>query len=274
MSCAPPLGWHRNHARKALTTALQPKLVSPRSPRPPRYGPDVIAALTVCWTVLGMPAGKRLAPMLGELVAVLRHFGELDIDEHTAALLVSMSAATIDRRLAGERAKYHLKGRASTKPGSLLKSQIPVRTWADWDDARPGFVEIDLVCHDGGNPAGPHAFTLTVTDIATGWTENRSVPDKAAKCVFAALNDIAYKMPFPILGVDSDNGSEFINVTCCNGAKATRSPSPGRGRATRTTAVTSSRRTGRWCAPWSATTATTPRQNCCYSTRSGSCSPS
>jgi hypothetical protein len=159
-----------------------------------------------------MPAGKRLAPMLNELVAVLRHFGELVIGEDTAALLVSMSAATIDRRLAGERAKHRLKGRCTTKPGSLLKSQIPVRTWADWNDARPGFVEIDLVCHDGGNPAGPHAFTLTVTDIATGWTENRSVPSKAAKCVLAALNDIAYKMAFPILGVDSDNGSEFINV--------------------------------------------------------------
>ena len=182
------------------------------TPRPPKYGPDVIAALTVCWTVLGMPAGKRLAPMLGELVAVLRRFGELVIDEDTAALLVSMSAATIDRRLAAERRKHQLKGRCTTKPGSLLKSQIPVRTWADWDDALPGFVEIDLVCHDGGNPAGQYAFTLTVTDIATGWTENRSVPNKAAKCVLAALKDVAHKMPFPILGVDSDNGSEFINV--------------------------------------------------------------
>src|SRR5215208_7122726 len=217
-------GWHRNHARKALKAALQPKLVSPRSPRPPKYGPDVIAALTVCWTVLGMPAGKRLAPMLAELVAVLRHFGELVIDEDTVALLVSMSAATIDRRLASERAKYRLKGRCTTKPGSLLKSQIPVRTWSDWDDARPGFVEIDLVGHDGGNPAGPHAFTLTVTDIATGWTENRSVPDKTGKCAVAALNDIAYKMPFPILGVDSDNGSEFINITLlqwCQGRQIT-----------------------------------------------------
>ncbi|MGP4059037.1 DDE-type integrase/transposase/recombinase [Mycobacterium sp. 4D054] len=204
-------GWHRNHARKALTTALHPKLVSPRTPRPPKYGPDVIAALTVCWTVLGMPAGKRLAPMLGELLAVLRHFGELEIDQDTAELLVSMSAATIDRRLAGERAKYQLKGRCTTKPGSLLKSQIPVRTWADWDDARPGFVEIDLVSHDGGNAAGAFAFTLTVTDVATGWTENRSVPSKAAKGVLRALNEIAYNMPFPMLGVDSDNGSEFIN---------------------------------------------------------------
>ena len=98
------------------------------------------------------------------------------------------------------------------RPGSLLKSQIPVRTWAEWDDARPGFVEIDLVCHDGGIRGGAHAFTLTVTDIATGWTENRSVPTKEAKCVLAALEGIANKMPFPILGVDSDNGAEFINV--------------------------------------------------------------
>jgi Integrase core domain len=217
-------GWHRNHARKALRTALQPKVVSPRSPRPPKYGPDVIAALTVCWTVLGMPAGKRLAPMLAELVAVLRHFGELVIDEDTAELLASMSAATIDRHLAGERAKYQRRGRVGTKPGSLLKSQIPVRTWAEWDDARPGFVEIDLVGHDGGNRAGGHAFTLTVTDIATGWTENRSVPDKTAKYVLAALNEIARTMPFPILGVDSDNGSEFINdhlLGWCQGRQIT-----------------------------------------------------
>ncbi len=180
-------GWHRNHARKALKAALQPKVVTPRrSPRPPTYGPNVIAALTVCWLVLGMPAGKRLAPMLNELVAVLRQFGELVIDDDTAALLVSMSAATIDRRLAGERAKRQLKGRRATKPGSLLRSQIPIRTWADWDDAKPGFVEIDLVSHDGGNTIGPFAFTLTVTDIATGWTENRSVPTKEAKCVLRA----------------------------------------------------------------------------------------
>jgi hypothetical protein len=206
-------GWHRTHARKALKAALQPKVVTPRrSPRPPIYGPNVIAALTVCWLVLGMPAGKRLAPMLAELAAVLRQFGELVIDDGTAALLVSMSAATIDRRLAGERAKRQLKGRRATKPGSLLRSQIPVRTWADWDDAQPGFVEIDLVSHDGGNAIGPFAFTLTVTDIATGWTENRSVPSKEAKCVLRALESIADKMPFPILGVDSDNGAEFINV--------------------------------------------------------------
>jgi hypothetical protein len=212
-------GWHRDHARKALRRARRPQVVGGRRPRGPKYGPKAVAALVLCWSVLGMPAGKRLAPMLGELVAVLRRFGELEIDEDTAALLVGMSAATIDRRLAPERKKYAVKGRSRTKPGTLLKSQIPVRTWADWDDAVPGFVEIDLVSHDGGNAAGEHAWTLTVTDIATGWTENRSLPSKALKGVMAALDDIAAVMPFPIRGIDSDNGSEFINFHlldwCC-----------------------------------------------------------
>lgn len=156
-------GWHRDHARKALRAALKPRLVKPRTPRPPKYGPKVIAALIFCWAVLGMPAGKRLAPQLRELVPILRKFGELNIDDDTEMLLIGMSAATIDRRLAAERRKHELKGRSHTKPGSLLKSQIPIRTWADWDDAKPGFVEIDLVAHDGGNAAGEHAYTLTVT---------------------------------------------------------------------------------------------------------------
>lgn len=204
-------GWHRNHARKALTQALRPTPVKPRTPRPPKYGSDVIAALRFCWAVLGAPAGKRLAAVLPDLVPTLRRFGELSIDDATAELLVSMSAATIDRRLAEDRRRLDPKGRAHTKPGSLLKSQIPIRTWAQWDDAAPGFVEIDLVGHEGGNAVGDHAYTLTVTDIATGWTENRSVPNKARKWVLAALEEIAGILPFPIRGVDSDNGSEFIN---------------------------------------------------------------
>ncbi|WP_232006290.1 hypothetical protein [Mycobacterium sp. 852013-50091_SCH5140682] len=165
-----------------------------------------------------MPAGKRLAPMLTELVAVLRHFRELDIDEGTAELLVSMSAATIDRRLAGERAKLRPRGRVGTKPGSLLKSQIPIRTWAEWDDAVPGFVEIDTVFHDGGIRGGGHASTLTVTDIATGWTENRSMPERTGKCVKAALDDIARAMPFPILGwtaiTDQSSSTTTVHVVC------------------------------------------------------------
>lgn len=133
------------------------------------------------------------------------------ITDAQAELLVRMSAATIDRRLAHEREKMRLHGRSHTKPGSLLKAQIPIRTWAEWNDAAPGFVEIDLVGHEGGNSQGEFCLTLTVTDIATGWTVNRSVRNKAQKWVFEAIQHATGVFPFPIIGIDSDNGSEFIN---------------------------------------------------------------
>ena len=206
-------GWHRDHARKALRLALRPKPVGRKRKRLSRlvYGADVVAALEVCWAVLGGLCGKRLAPFLPQIVDRLRAVGELRISDTTRDLLVGMSAATIDRRLAGERARLALKGRSGTKPGSLLKSQIPVRTWSQWDEDRPGFVEVDLVGHEGGNSKGEFCQTLTVTDIATGWTETRAVRNKAARRVAAALDDIAAGLPFPLLGIDSDNGTEFIN---------------------------------------------------------------
>jgi hypothetical protein len=109
------------------------------------YGADLQPGLVLCWAVLRAPAGKLLAAQMPELVPLLRHEGALEVSDAQAVLLVRMSAATIDRRLAGERAKLLPRGRSHTKPGSLLKSQIPMRTWAQWDDAVPGFVEIDLV---------------------------------------------------------------------------------------------------------------------------------
>ena len=204
-------GWHRDWARAALREALRLKVVTPRTGRPATYGPELLPALITCWAVLRGPAGKLLAPMLPTLVPLLRRDKELDLSDAQAGLLIRMSATTIDRKLAGERAKMFSRGRSHTKPGSLLKSQIPIRTWADWDDAVPGFVEIDLVGHEGGNASGEHCFTLTVTDIATGWTVNRSVKNKAAKWVFEALMHVRRVFPFPIIGIDSDNGSEFIN---------------------------------------------------------------
>ena len=136
---------------------------------------------------------------------------DLILDPVDVKLLVGMSAATIDRALQPERTKWGAHGRSHTKPGTLLKSQIPVRTWADWDDHRPGFIEIDLVGHEGGNSSGEFCFTLTATDIATGWTVNRSVKNKAAVWVFEALEYVIGRFPFAIIGIDSDNGSEFIN---------------------------------------------------------------
>lgn len=204
-------GWHRDHARKALRQALVLKPVRARPPRPPLYGEPVIEALRFCWAVQGTPCGRLLAAALPDLVPRLRRFKELRIDAGTAAQLLTIAPATIDRRLKADRAKLEPRGRSHTKPGTLLKDSIQVRTWAEWDDAVPGFVEIDLVGHEGGNNQGEFCFTLDITDIATGWTETRSVRNKAQKWVFAAIKDATAAFPFPILGIDSDNGSEFIN---------------------------------------------------------------
>jgi hypothetical protein len=204
-------GWHRDYARAALRDAVVVRVVVPRVARPPKFSPQVLAALAICWMLTRAPAGKRLAPMLATVVPLLRRDGEIILTNTEAALLVSMSAASIDRHLAPERAKLAWRGRSHTKPGTLLKSQIPVRTWAQWTENTPGFVEIDLVGHEGGNSSGEFAFTLTVTDIATGWTINRSVKNKAAIWVTQAIEHVVAQFPFPILGIDSDNGSEFIN---------------------------------------------------------------
>jgi hypothetical protein len=204
-------GWHRDHARARLRQAGEIRVVRARAPRTPTYSPRVLSALELCWRVGRAPAGKRLAPMLGVLVPLLRRDGELDLSDAEAELLCQMSAATIDRRLRGAKVLAELRGRSHTKPGTLLKSQIPIRTWSEWDAATPGFVEIDLVGHEGGNSFGEFCFTLTMTDIATGWTVNRSVPNKAAIWVTEAIEHASRHFPFPVLGIDSDNGSEFIN---------------------------------------------------------------
>lgn len=204
-------GWHRDYARAALRQALVIRQARVRKPRPRVYGDDLLPGLIRCWVLLRAPAGKIMAPFMPVLVPLLRAEGEIKVTDEQAELLAGISAATIDRMLAGERQRMRLRGRARTKPGSLLKHQIPIRTFADWDDAEPGFVEIDLVAHDGGVAAGEYCYTLTMTDIATGWTVNRSVPNRARKWVIEAIDHAAAMFPFPIRGIDSDNGSEFIN---------------------------------------------------------------
>lgn len=205
-------GWHRDYARSALRDALALKPVAPRKPRRSIYGAALLPALIMCWTLSRGPSGKRLAPMLRVMVPMWRRDGDLVIDDSDAALLVQMSPATIDRLLKPERKRLELRGKSHTKPGSLLKSQIPIRTWSDWDEKKPGFIEIDLVGHEGGNATGEHAYTLTATDVFTGWTVNRSIKNKAAIWVREALDYVIARFPFPILGIDSDNGSEFINA--------------------------------------------------------------
>ena len=204
-------GWTRRHARRALQEAAAAKARPAPAPRPRIYGNEVLEPLAMIWATLGGPAGKRLAPFMEEIVEVLERTGELALGDEVRQKLLRVSAATIDRLLAPERRRLRIKGRSGTKPGSLLRRQIPIRTFAEWSEDRPGFCEVDLVAHDGGDPSGEFAQTLTLTCVHSGWTEVRALPNKAQRWCFEALMGIRGHLPFPLLGLDSDNGSEFIN---------------------------------------------------------------
>jgi hypothetical protein len=205
-------GWHRDHARKALRMAKVP--AQPRKPRvvSRTYGPELLEPLKVVWATLDGPCGKRLVAVMAETIEALERFEEIELTAEHRAKLVGMSASTADRMLRAVRTRLEVKGRSGTKPGSLLKHKIAVRTFADWDERRPGFCEIDLVGHEGGNPAGEFCQTLDLTCVFSGWTETRAIPTKAQRWVMESLADIRDHMPFPVLGLDSDNGAEFINA--------------------------------------------------------------
>jgi len=216
-------GYTRCYASHVLRDLHKRRRAVPRK-RKRIYGEEVCSALTRIWYICDCICGKRLAPYLEEIVSVLERHGELLLEEEVRAKVVRMSAATVDRMLGKEKAKFSLKGKARTKPGTLLKSQVPIRTFAEWDEKKPGFVEVDLVGHDGGDTRGDYAQTLDVTDVCTGWTETQAVKNKAQVWVFEALKGIRNRLPFALLGIDSDNGSEFINhhlVRYCEREKLT-----------------------------------------------------
>jgi len=174
------------------------------------YTPEVVAALRVVWEVCGCICSKRLAPFLPEAVALLRREGKIVVPTDVSERLIRMSPATIDRLLATHRHREG-KGRCTTKPGTLLRSQVAVRTFADWTDTRPGFLEIDLVAHCGETTAGEFVHTLSAVDIATGWFEPVALPSRSQQSVEEALEKVRQQLPFPLLGIDSDNDSAFLN---------------------------------------------------------------
>jgi len=175
------------------------------------YDEPVVQELIKLWQLLNYLCGKRLVAIMPALIGKLEQFGELRLSASTKEKLLRISPATVDRLLQPERRKQQLRRRSQTKPGTLLKHQIPIRTFAEWDEAQPGFAEIDLVAHDGGLALGDYCQTLDLTDVCTGWTETEAVPNKAQVWVFEAIQTIRARLPFPLRGLDSDNGSEFIN---------------------------------------------------------------
>lgn len=188
----------------------------PRRGRGPTYDEQAVKVLVQVWRIMDYICGKRLAPVLGEMVERLLRHNELRCDAATSKKLTQMSAATIDRLLRPERQKYQLKGRSHTRPGTLLKHQIPMRTFNEWDEQQPGFLEIDLVGHDGGVIDSLHAFTLNAVDIASGWNSSTALKNKAQVWTLEGVEKIRAKLPFSLLGIDSDNGSEFINESLLN----------------------------------------------------------
>lgn len=210
-------GFHRKHAIRRLNQALRSRsgVQSRRRHnhvgRPAKYNhPEVLEVLMRIWRAMNLPCAKRLHAALSLWVpAYVQHFG-IRLSKGVLALLTSISPATIDRLLAPQRPKYQRLGLATTKPGSLLKKHIPIKT-NQWDETRPGFLEADTVAHCGSTTAGMFVFTVNIVDIATGWTEQRAVWGKGERDVLAALQSIEATLPFPIRGFDCDNGSEFLN---------------------------------------------------------------
>ena len=177
------------------------------------YTPAVCEALVQLWKVANRPCSKRLAPFLPELMESLERHGELCLTEDVRHLLQQISPATCDRLLAEVRRKSLRRGLSTTKPGTLLRNQIPIRTFADWKESerRPGFTEGDLVAHCGESTHGEYLHTLVVTDVHCGWTEFEALLNRAQRTTQDGLDAIRQRLPFALLGFDSDNGSEFIN---------------------------------------------------------------
>tara|TARA_B100000315_G_C14520295_1_gene561207 strand:+ start:148 stop:1371 length:1224 start_codon:yes stop_codon:yes gene_type:complete len=175
------------------------------------YTEAVKKAIRCIWPFFDYMCGKRLAVFIRMNLDVLMYQPELAIDETIREKLMSISPATIDRILAPERKKLSLTGRTRTRPGPMLKHKIPIRTFFDWDERKPGFFELDTVGHDGGNSSGEYCFTLNATDVHSGWVELRSLLNRAHRWTKEKLVAIRAELPFPLLGIDSDNGGEFIN---------------------------------------------------------------
>ena len=203
-------GFHRKHAIRVLRQGYQRG--KERRGRRRTYSGTVISVLVEAWRICGCICGKRLQPFLPELIGSLERHGELSLDEETKCLLLQMSAATIDRRLAPFR-QQRGRGLSTTRPGTLLKQSIPIRTFADWDETQPGFVEMDLVAHCGDTTEGVYLNTLTAVDVMTGWTECLLLRQRNQLAVTAAVQKLAGRLPFPLLGIDCDNDSMFINGT-------------------------------------------------------------
>jgi hypothetical protein len=205
-------GYHRKHAIRILRAhkIINKQKAAKKKGKPPIYQNDTIhKPLKKIWLKANLPCSKRLKTILPVwLPGYIQIFGKLPEDAIDALLKISPS--TIDRLLQPIRTHYSIHGRNTTKPGTLLRKQIPIKT-NQWDESRPGFLEADTVAHCGTSTSGMFVYTVNFVDIATGWTEQRAVWGKGETGVLEQIKHIERVLPFSILGFDCDNGGEFLN---------------------------------------------------------------
>jgi hypothetical protein len=207
-------GFNRSYARTVLRKKPDNVVkLRARKKRIPIYDSDVSFYLEKIWEVLDRICGKRLVKAMPDTLAKLEQFKVFKIDKKTKDNLLSISSASADRLLKSARKKLGRKGTSTTKQPKYLIDRIPIKTFGEWKNSLPGFVQIDLVAHNGGNVFGGFYSTLSATDVCTGWTVCILVKDKTKFQMLKALIRLRKMLPFPLLGIHSDNGAEFINET-------------------------------------------------------------
>jgi hypothetical protein len=204
-------GIHRKAAIRLLN-GIFPHAKPKRRGRKRKYDVEMVKMLKIIWESSDRLCSKRLKPFIAEMISILRIHGELHINAETQGQLCQMSTATIDRLLRPYRKSGGRRGFTTTRPGNMLKKMIPIRTFTDWQENRPGFMEIDLVAHCGESADNFFLNTLCAVDVWSGWTECLPVWGKWQERVRQAIHHMKSRLPFPLLGIDSDNGGEFINM--------------------------------------------------------------
>jgi len=206
-------GYNRKYATRILQAGYDNNRVKSRGRKSRKkiYDSEVIMPVIKIWELLEYPCGQRLQPMLAPMADSLIRCNELKISDDIKYRLETISAKTLDRRLKRERTIRRLnRNRGTTRHGSLLKSSIPIRI-TNWDTNRVGFMEMDTVAHNGGDPSGEFIYSLDMTEIYSGWSEQAAVMGKGEVGVAKAIDDIKNDLPYDLSGLDSDSGGEFIN---------------------------------------------------------------
>ena len=241
--------YHRKHAISVLTSA--PRERGERAPRNRVYDEAVRQALIVLWESADRLCGKRLKALLPQLIDAMERHGHLDLDAVIREQLLALSAATIDRALRETRERIDGQRKRRTGVGAALRKSIPVRTFADWGDPRPGYFEVDMVEHCGGPKRdGSYVHSLVLTDIASGWTECVAMPVKSQVLIVEGLAKVAADLVFPMLGVDTDNDSAFMNETVYDYSRPLAWSRRARAPTRRTIRPGSSKRMALSCGAW------------------------